>query len=291
MGTTKSDMKCLVIGDLHLDSPNEQIETPETWQDYDVIVTVGDVLETQKGQEQRCEFFNRLDEIGISTVVVPGNHDFPYYPEIIDEFPNVQSINGTAVEINDWSFYGLGSDRFDDGAEIRYMEFPELADADLNPARFEQRVEDIVLNRASVDELIRNERRVGRLAESIKLYEGRLTTLNDLARELETEKTCLVTHLPPFGSDIDKLSNRSPRYPGQHLGSIAVRTHLRRFSPSYNFCGHIHEGEGIIELNGSICLNAGERSIYSVEINQGGKGSVERSMSSALAQNRESKGD
>jgi hypothetical protein len=62
----------------------------------------------------------------------------------------------------------------------------------------------------------------------------------------------LLTHSPPFGSDIDiNLFNK-------HCGSKRIRNLIIKQKFDLLLCGHIHEGQGIDYVNGLLCLNAGK---------------------------------
>lgn len=60
----------------------------------------------------------------------------------------------------------------------------------------------------------------------------------------------LITHSPPFG--ILDLSRSSY----ENVGCELLRRRLETFSPKLHIFGHVHEGRGQEENNGTICLNA-----------------------------------
>jgi Icc-related predicted phosphoesterase len=242
---------------------------PETWQGYDVIVFVGDILDrSSRGPEQGRELLEELDALDLETIIIPGNHDFNYYPDLADGLSLVRCIHQSAITVNGWMFYGLGSDRFDDGSEVRYPDIPELSDADSHPEQLDRQLANIVEGRSEIIDIVDTKHAAEKIRRSLHLYRDRYETLEELASNQYSENTVLLTHLPPFGTGIDQLSAHNPRYPDRMLGSIAVRSHIRQFSPSFNFCGHIHESEGVIDLNRCVCLNAGKGSTYSVKLGQ-----------------------
>lgn len=260
-------MQCLVVGDLHLKSSQSQLTTPNTWLESDVIIFVGDIVDdSAESLETGRELLKELDSAEPETIVVPGNHDFNYYPELTADLSSIRSIHQSMITIDGWSFYGLGSDRFDDGIEVRYPDIPGITDADSDPDQFEQTVADIIEGDTEPSDIVTTAQGTEAVRRSLKLYRDRLDTLDDLAPR--HNRTVLVTHLPPFGVGLDRLSARNPRYPDRMLGSIAIRSHIRRASPTYNFCGHIHEGKGTVESDGCLCLNAGKGSSYSLELEQ-----------------------
>lgn len=61
----------------------------------------------------------------------------------------------------------------------------------------------------------------------------------------------LVSHQPPYGTAVDRLSN------GVHVGSKAVRAWIEREQPLACVCGHIHEAAGLDHLGSTILLNPG----------------------------------
>ncbi len=61
----------------------------------------------------------------------------------------------------------------------------------------------------------------------------------------------LVSHAPPYDSGADRLPN------GASVGSRAVAQAARRLRLPLLLCGHIHEADGIFDLDGTIVVNPG----------------------------------
>jgi len=61
----------------------------------------------------------------------------------------------------------------------------------------------------------------------------------------------LATHLPPFGTGIDKC------YTGAHVGSKAVRKIIEDFKPALHLCGHCHEASGEAKIGETKSINVG----------------------------------
>ncbi|MCP4342523.1 MAG: serine/threonine protein phosphatase [Desulfobulbaceae bacterium] len=61
-----------------------------------------------------------------------------------------------------------------------------------------------------------------------------------LAQPLHNRKIpqILVSHVPPFNTQVDKLHN------GKHVGSKAIRTIIEQYQPDLCITGHIHEAKG-----------------------------------------------
>ncbi len=59
----------------------------------------------------------------------------------------------------------------------------------------------------------------------------------------------LVTHSPPFGT-LDATVH------GEHVGCEALAAHVTRLQPRVHVFGHIHEGYGVVERDGTRFVNA-----------------------------------
>lgn len=60
----------------------------------------------------------------------------------------------------------------------------------------------------------------------------------ELSRFRMNSKTVLITHSPPYDSDVDRTSS------GVSAGSRSIRRVIEERKPFLNICGHIHEREG-----------------------------------------------
>jgi Icc-related predicted phosphoesterase len=68
----------------------------------------------------------------------------------------------------------------------------------------------------------------------------------------------LVTHVPPYGILDNVNSNIArPEWTGRHAGSKAILQYIKQYQPSYVFCGHIHEAEGIEKIGKTSIYNLG----------------------------------
>ena len=54
----------------------------------------------------------------------------------------------------------------------------------------------------------------------------------------QKEKVILITHGPPFGTDLDRLGKR-------HVGNKDYRKFIERIKPKLVICGHLHENVGL----------------------------------------------
>lgn len=74
----------------------------------------------------------------------------------------------------------------------------------------------------------------------------------DLESNLEIpENTILLTHSPPFYTELDKTRT------GLHAGSKAVLDFINKHQPLLVVCGHIHEAQGKIAIEKTIVINPG----------------------------------
>jgi len=71
------------------------------------------------------------------------------------------------------------------------------------------------------------------------------------------KKTILLTHDPPYGTRLDKITwKKSPRY-GEHVGTDQVKVFVKKFQPLLWICGNIHEGRGMMKIGKTIVVNTG----------------------------------
>lgn len=253
-------MECLVVGDAHLTDSHggpPDWEVPQAWGRYDVLLLVGDLLDRSAGTTEPVEsFLAAIDALGVPAFTVPGNHDYPVFDELLSGHENVVSLDGRTESVNGWSFYGMGSDRFDDGPEIRYPHWPSLP---------EESPDDV---ESAVRSLDGQSDRDG--PGSVELYTRRENRLASLAADCSERQSVLLSHLPPFGSGVDTMGERRRRYGGLPWGSISVRTHVERFGPEVVACGHIHEAAGIERLGETLCVNPGRQSVRAVRLTEDG---------------------
>ena len=75
-----------------------------------------------------------------------------------------------------------------------------------------------------------------------------------LLRFAELAPLVLVCHAPPYGTALDQIRS------GLHAGSHAVREFIDKHQPSYFYCGHIHEAEGVeVEMGRTRARNVGKK--------------------------------
>ncbi|MFA5020028.1 MAG: metallophosphoesterase [Candidatus Pacearchaeota archaeon] len=68
----------------------------------------------------------------------------------------------------------------------------------------------------------------------------------------------LVCHQPPYGV-LDKVTAKfaPEHWKGKHAGSKVILDYVRKYKPGYVLCGHIHEGEGSMQVGKTKVYNLG----------------------------------
>ena len=86
-----------------------------------------------------------------------------------------------------------------------------------------------------------------------ELAEGEIMeTLVQASKNLPVARwVVLVSHAPPFGTQLDKTSS------GLHVGSSSVRAFIEERQPSAVFCGHVHEAKGRDRIGATLIANPG----------------------------------
>ncbi|MEM1541184.1 MAG: metallophosphoesterase family protein [Ignisphaera sp.] len=74
---------------------------------------------------------------------------------------------------------------------------------------------------------------------------------NSLKNVRNPSKLVLVTHVPPYGTNCDRI------YTGENVGSIALRKFIEIVRPLAIFCGHVHESRCVDKINETIVINPG----------------------------------
>ena len=84
----------------------------------------------------------------------------------------------------------------------------------------------------------------------------------------------LVTHAPPYNTEVDKIES------GEHVGSQGILKSIHEFEPEINLCGHVHEAKslskigfttdvanpGMLKDNGAVLIDVKDGSNYDISI-------------------------
>ncbi len=82
------------------------------------------------------------------------------------------------------------------------------------------------------------------------------------------ELEILICHQPPYGV-LDKVTAKfAPKHwLGKHAGSKVILDYIKKYQPSYVFCGHIHEGKGMRKVGKTEVYNLGVVGYKIIDIN------------------------
>ncbi len=78
-----------------------------------------------------------------------------------------------------------------------------------------------------------------------------------IMESVDPRRTVFVSHVPPFGSGLDLISNRKSPLSGYHVGSVLVREIIRDFRPKLVVSGHVHESHGRKRMGKTTVINIG----------------------------------
>lgn len=75
--------------------------------------------------------------------------------------------------------------------------------------------------------------------------------LHKLLSEAPEKRKIVVSHVPPFDTEADRL------WTGQHVGSPFLRSMIEEYQPDMVVCGHIHESRALDRIGRTLVLNTG----------------------------------
>jgi Icc-related predicted phosphoesterase len=266
-------MKALIIGDCHGEMPDipgegfdlvlcvgdicggtdemrtamfQAIDSEKTW--YEIFGEEEAREAVEESIEEGKEILSRLEDLGVPVLVVPGNWDWTGensewdflegkgYPEVLKGFENVQDLNFSSREFEEFVFIGYGP-----------CSGPEIPQYEDDKPDSEETMEEI-----------REE------------YLEKKEKLSDIFRtHRDSGKTVFLSHNVPQETSLDRIDNPdNPRH-GRHYGSVIVKEIIEEFSPEFSIAGHIHEGEGRETLGESLCLNTGLNTVWVLDKEEG----------------------
>ena len=273
-------MKALIIGDCHGEMPEipkegfdlvlcvgdicggtdemreamfQAIDSGKTW--YEIFGEEEARKAVEGSIEEGREILSCLNDLGVPVLVVPGNWDWTGensdwvflegrgYPEMLAEFENVQDLNFSSREFEDFVVIGYGPCS---GPEVPQYE----------------------------DDKPESEEEMDRLREEYEEKEEKISEFFRSAQEQkeierENEEVIFLSHNVPQGTSLDMIDNPDSPKHGRHYGSVIVREMIEEFSPEYSIAGHMHEGEGIEKLEDTECLNTGLNTVWVLDTQEG----------------------
>lgn len=261
-------MRLLVIGDLHLPHKRSNLNPPSVKSaDFDLVVTLGDIVDSSaKDLMQGREFYRTLNKYGIPILTIPGNHDFKIHDVLIDGFENVYNIHQETFSYQNLCFAGLGSDRFDDGLEIRLP----IMTKKFTPDILETTVDLVRRKRIELSNIIPESIKSEDIEDQYQIYHKRYQKLSELNMDCRGDPCIFVTHVPPYNTSVDMIREIKSSLSGHHWGSLSLKHSLQYHNVSLVLSGHIHEAEGYDTVARTRCLNAGYRRIYDIEFTDNG---------------------
>jgi len=152
-------------------------------------------------------------------------YDLPLLTKNLNDLDNVKVINNKVVNFNGISIGGL--EYFRDTNWVQ----------DFKPADFKKRMKSAKKETEKAKKILN---RFGKV---------------DL----------LLCHQPPYGV-LDKVNfpGAPKHWQGKHAGSKTILSYIKKKQPTYVFCGHIHEGEGMKKIGKTRVYNLGCAGGYSI---------------------------
>src|SRR3972149_2137602 len=90
-----------------------------------------------------------------------------------------------------------------------------------------------------------------------KLRDKERRKLQQFFTKEKAKRTILLTHDPPYGTTLDKITwKKSPRY-GEYMGTDQVKTFVKKYQPLLWVCVNILEGRRIIKIGKTFVVNTG----------------------------------
>ena len=205
-------MRIIAIGDIHMSA--EHIYRLDNVEGADLVVVNGDLTNYGSRQEAK-QVLDTLMSANPHVLAQFGNLDHPEINDYLEDL-GLNLHNQARMIHNRVCLIGIG------GSNSTPFETPsEFSETQL--ASFAENGHKQALEYISLAEPI----------EKIKI------------------PLILVSHTPPVGTAVDKLSD------GSHVGSSAIREFIERNQPDLCIAGHIHEAKGQDVLGSTPVFNPG----------------------------------
>lgn len=253
-------MSILLLGDPHLQSNAVPVLDAE-YDDIEFVILVGDLVD--RGCRNPAAGVAMLESLvdAIAPVgFVTGNHDYPYR-ERLSAVDQVTDLAAEDAVVCGARFVGNGCQQFDAGPEVPYLAPPFDGDRSLVDRWLEayrQGETDTISSTGaaiSVEDVP---------SDGLSAYDTRRSAV-EARSDTDDESIVLVSHLPPFDTPLDLITNSRSRLQGKHWGSIAIR-HLLRHQPlSLCLSGHIHGSAGVETVEQTVAVNAGYRRAWLID--------------------------
>ncbi len=301
--------RLLLLGDLHLSTTGPPV--PPTCPDLesldvDAIVSIGDIIDDntdhaddtiagEKYERRGRAFFDRLNDVGVPVVAVPGNHDpVDCTRRLTDGLDNVvvaqrHVIDGSMTDqhaLDQIRFVGWGCEQFDLTPAFAYDQYagivPELSTVGSvthTATRVATTVESVIGRFLAGDrgpleaatELGVEPDQRDSCADALAVLEAEFDAIVEVLAG-ESETTVLLAHESPFHVDFDHHHSADGLRGRLHRGSVPLKMAIAASSPNVVFSGHMHvEGRDVIETTAGYAdlYNPGSPGVAIVEIEDG----------------------
>lgn len=198
--TEKKPMKIIAFGDIHM--ATAETERIPGIREADLIILNGDLTNYGGATEVRS-VLDDIMRINPNVLAQFGNLDGGDVNEYLERLGI--NLHGQARLVGgEVCLIGVGGSNFTPFNTP--SEFPEKEISNLADRAFRQGLEYI-----SLAQPLHNNRKIPQI---------------------------LISHVPPFNTQVDKLHN------GKHVGSKAIRSVIEQYQPDLCITGHIHEAKG-----------------------------------------------
>lgn len=286
-------MRLLAFGDTHVKPTGRSLDYDrlELPPGTDAVVTVGDVVHRTGPDDVSAgrAFLEELAGLGVPVYSVPGNHDpVDAHGAMTEGVPEASVLHDDVVSVGEVDLLGRGCHRFDVGPEVACTDFAALDPRDSSGGRRHAADRNAKRLEDALYEYVTGDATEEGVAEALDVRRGERPKLSDGLDELDraydrldalfetaTFPTVVLTHVPPYGTELDRhhsVGEREADLDGLHVGSIALKLALRVHRPAVALSGHSHnpvyetlsDGGTTVHL-----LNLGFRGVVTVDYDGG----------------------
>ena len=79
----------------------------------------------------------------------------------------------------------------------------------------------------------------------------------DKFKKIDTKNSILLTHIPPYDCEFDKITDKNNFNAGKHVGYKSIEKLIKKFKFPIVVCGHLEEYQGECEKFSSRIINPG----------------------------------
>lgn len=213
------------------------------WKETAIGLSFDEIIGKKKYEQIERSGINRgkkvlqfLNSLGVPVIITHGNHDitnkYPWRFSDADPFAETSydSLENTIKNLKNIYLIDYAFKKFEEfyiyGVGCKVL----TPDAPLNPPAYNY-------------------------WESLR--EKEYAKLKQFFSKEKAKQIIVLTHDPPYGTKLDKITwKKSPRY-GDHVGTDQMKLFVQKFQPLLWVCGNIHEGRGIMKIGKTFVVNTG----------------------------------